>query len=58
MFSITMRLYDYVSQYGHSPITILDEKDDGYYAFVLVGNKRIIRYNKEEKKYQFEDENE
>ena len=57
VFSITMRLYDYVSRYDHSPMAILDEKDDGYYAFVLVGNNRIIRYNKEEKKYQFEDEN-
>ncbi|MDE5930893.1 MAG: hypothetical protein K2H40_00200, partial [Lachnospiraceae bacterium] len=57
VFSITMRLYDYVSRYDHSPLAILDEKDDGYYAFVLVGNNRIIRYNKEEKKYQFEDEN-
>lgn len=56
VFSITMRLYDYVSRYDHSPMAILDEKDDGYYAFVLVGNNRIIRYNKEEKKYQFEDE--
>lgn len=55
VFSITMRLYDYVSPYDHSPMAILDEKDDGYYAFVLVGNNRIIRYDKEKGRYEFED---
>ena len=34
--------------------TILDEKDAGYYAFVLVGSNRIIRYSEEEGWYKFE----
>lgn len=55
VFSITMRLYDYASPYDHSPMAILDEKDDGYYAFVLVGNNRIIRYDEEKNGYEFED---
>lgn len=55
VFSITMRLNDDVSPYDHSPMAILDEKDGGYYAFVLVGNNRIIRYNEAEGRYEFED---
>ncbi|MCM1385919.1 MAG: hypothetical protein NC231_01215 [Bacillus sp. (in: Bacteria)] len=55
VFSITMRLNDDVSPYDHSPMAILDEKDDGYYAFVLVGSNRIIRYNGEKDRYEFED---
>lgn len=53
VFSITMRLHEYAWPNEHSPMAILDEKDDGYYAFVLVGNNRIIRYN-EEGRYKFE----
>lgn len=53
VFSITMRLHEYAWPNEHSPMAILDEKDDGYYAFVLVGNNHIVRYNKERGRYVF-----
>ena len=56
VFSITMRLHEYAWSNEHSPIAILDEKDDGYYAFVAVGTNRIHRYDKEEGRYVFADE--
>ena len=56
VFSITMRLHEYAWSNEHSPIAILDEKDDGYYAFVAVGTNRIHRYNKEKGRYVFADE--
>ena len=56
VFSITMRLHEYAWLNEHSPIAILDEKDDGYYAFVAVGTNRIHRYDKEKGRYLFADE--
>ncbi|MDE5866307.1 MAG: hypothetical protein K2H31_06890, partial [Lachnospiraceae bacterium] len=53
VFSITMRLHEYAWPNEHSPMAILDEKNDGYYAFVLVGNSHIVRYNKERGRYVF-----
>lgn len=53
VFSVTMRLYETAWSNEHSPMAILDEKDDGYYAFVLVGSNYIVRYNKERGRYVF-----
>lgn len=37
----------------HERFTVLNEKTDGYYAIVLPGTNRILRYDKKEGHYIF-----
>lgn len=37
----------------HERFTVLNEKTDGFYAIVLPGSNRILRYDKDEGKYVF-----
>ena len=36
-------------------LVVLDEKTDGFYAIVLPGSNRILRYDKEKDWYEFHD---
>lgn len=53
VFSITMRLNESAWPNEHAPMAILNEKDDGYYAFVLVGTNQIMRYHEGKNRYEF-----
>ena len=56
ILDITVRLDEPDLPDGHAPIAVLDEKTDGYYAIVLPGSNRILRYDKERDWYEFETE--
>lgn len=53
VFYCTVRFHEKFLPYGHDAIAVLDEKTNGYYAFVLPGTNRIIRYDKETERYAF-----
>lgn len=55
VLSITMRLLNSDNPTGHEAFTVLDEKTDGYYAIVTIFYNRILRYDKETGKYEFQD---
>ncbi|MCH5263689.1 MAG: hypothetical protein J1F42_12305 [Lachnospiraceae bacterium] len=40
---------------GHEDLTVLDEKTDGYYAIVTPFYNRILRYDKEQGRHDFQD---
>ena len=40
---------------NHEALVVLDEKTDGFYAIVLPGSNRILRYDKEKDWYEFHD---
>lgn len=42
-------------QNRHQRVTVLDEKSDGFYAIVVPGSNRILRYDKNEDWYKFHD---
>ncbi|MCM1232906.1 MAG: hypothetical protein NC489_22500 [Ruminococcus flavefaciens] len=50
---LTVRLHEENMPYEHAAVAVLDEKTDGYYAIVLPGSNRILRYDKEMEKYVF-----
>ena len=49
---INLRFHHYESP-DHERFTVLNEKSDGFYAIVLPGSNRILRYDKDERKYVF-----
>ncbi len=49
--SITVPLHEYDGT--HARFTILNEKTDGYYAIVLPGSNRILRYDSDTGRYEF-----
>lgn len=52
VFHVTARVSETYMPNGHAPVTILNEKADGYYAFVLPWTKnRVWSYNKEKEWY-------
>lgn len=55
VFIVTMRLHDENLINAHAPVAVLDEKTDGFYAIVLPGSNRIIRYDKETGYYEFQE---
>ena len=55
VFTVTMRLHDEYLLNAHAPVAVLDEKTDGFYAIVLPGSNRIIRYDKETGGYEFQE---
>ena len=52
VLSINLRFHHYESP-EHERFTVLNEKTDGFYAIVLPGTNRILRYDKDEGKYVF-----
>ena len=52
VLSINLRFCHYKSSV-HERFTVLNEKTDGYYAIVLPGTNRILRYDKKEGRYIF-----
>lgn len=52
VLSINLRFCHYKSS-EHERFTVLNEKTDGYYAIVLPGSNRILRYDKQEGRYIF-----
>ncbi len=52
VLSINLRFCHYKSSV-HERFTVLNEKTDGYYAIVLPGTNRILRYDKKEGSYIF-----
>lgn len=52
VLSINLRFCHYKSSV-HERFTVLNEKTDGYYAIVLPGTNRILRYDKREGRYIF-----
>ena len=55
VLSITLRLINYEPPDMHEALTVLDEKTDGYYAIVTPFYNRILRYDKERGRYDFQD---
>lgn len=55
VFTVTMRLHDKNLLNAHAPVAVLDEKTDRFYAIVQPGSNRIIRYDKEAGRYQFQE---
>jgi len=55
VFSVTMRLNLDNLLNAHAPVAVLDEKTDGFYAIVLPGSNRILRYDKETCWYEFQE---
>ena len=55
VFTVTMRLHDENLLNAHAPVVVLDEKTDGFYAIVLPGSNRIMRYDKETGYYEFQE---
>ena len=55
VFTVTMRLHDENLLNAHAPVVVLDEKTDRFYAIVQPGSNRIIRYDKEAVRYQFQE---
>ncbi len=55
VFTVTMRLYNEFLLNAHAPVAVLDEKTDGFYAIVLPGSNRILRYDKETCQYEFQE---
>ena len=55
VFTVTMRLHDGILMNAHAPVAVLDEKTDGFFAIVLPGSNRILRYDKEAGRYQFQE---
>lgn len=53
VLSIHARLHNYPDG-SHARFTVLNEKEDGYYAIVLPSN-RILRYDGNTSKYKFHD---
>ena len=54
VLSINLRFHHYKSP-EHERFTVLNEKSDGFYAIVLPGTNRILRYDKNEGKYVFQE---
>lgn len=52
---IIVRLEDSYMPYGHAPLAVLKEKTAGFYAIVLPGSNRILRYDKNTEGYEFHD---
>lgn len=52
---IYLRFHNENRPSGHERFTVLNEKTDGYYAIVLPGSNRILRYDKEEGGYVFQE---
>jgi len=55
VFSVTMRLHNGYLLNAHAPVAVLDEKTDGFYAIVLPGSNRILRYDKDTRHYEFQE---
>lgn len=55
VLSISLRFHNENRPSGHERFTVLNEKTDGYYAIVLPGSNRILRYDKEEGGYVFQE---
>lgn len=55
VFTVTMRLENRYLWNGHAPVAVLDEKTDGFYAIVLPGSNRILRYSQETGWYEFQE---
>ena len=52
---ITIRLEEPNMPGGHTALAVLDERIAGYYAIVLPGSNRILRYDSEKDWYEFHD---
>ena len=55
ILSITIPTINYEPPDNHEAVVVLDEKTDGYYAIVLPGSNRILRYDIEKDWYEFHD---
>lgn len=55
VLSINLRFHNESNPSGHERFTVLNEKTDGYYTIVLPGSNRILRYDKEEGGYVFQE---
>lgn len=54
VLNITLRLYEPSQPNDHVAVAVLNEMDEGYYAIVLPGSNRILRFNKEKDEYVFQ----
>lgn len=55
VLDITIRLEEPNMPGGHTALAVLDERIAGYYAIVLPGSNRILRYDSEKDWYEFHD---
>lgn len=57
VLGLTVRLLEdqYIMPRSHAPMAILKEKTAGFYAIVLPGSNRILRYDKKTERYEFHD---
>ena len=55
ILDFTARTIDDNPQNRHDRMTVLDEKTDGFYAIVVPGSNRILRYDKNKDWYKFHD---
>ena len=55
ILSITIPTINYEPPDNHETLVVLDEKTDDFYAIVLPGSNRILRYDKNKDWYEFHD---
>lgn len=55
VLDLTVRLEEPSMPNGHAPLAVLKEKTAGFYAIVLPGSNRILRYDKKTERYEFHD---
>lgn len=53
--NLVVRLLEdpYIMPRSHAPLAVLKEKTAGFYAIVLPGSNRILRYDKKTERYEF-----
>ena len=55
IFHATLRFHNENMPFGHERFTVLNEKTGGFYAIVLPGSNRILRYDLETGGYEFQE---